>query len=52
VNGVLSLVLPALTLQVSTDAVGVGEEFRVGVEGHRVHGSSTAADLAALWTCW
>lgn len=45
VHGVFGSVLPGFRLQKVTHGVGVGEELGVGVEGHRVHCTSTPADL-------
>ena len=50
--GVFCLVLPALTLQVMANAVGMSEELCVGIESHWIHISGAEADFTALWTLW
>lgn len=48
--GVLGPILPLLTLEVVANAVGVGEELRVGVKRDRVHVPSARFKVAAFWT--
>lgn len=52
VNGVLSSLLPALTLQIMTYTVCMGKKLSVGVEGHRIHVLCAGFDITAFRTFW
>lgn len=51
-DGVFCLMLPLLALEVVANAVGMGEELRVGVKCDGVHVTSARFNIAALGTRW
>lgn len=52
VNGVLSSLLPALTLQIMAYTVRMGKKLSVGVEGHRIHVFCAGFDITSFRTLW